>query len=286
MMQSLYGASNRLKGIWPGLTAVYAWRQPFEGFALTIPNRIEVVFSSHSRVALEQDRIVRDVSVVPGGAYVVGANPTTLWRVDEHSDTLEMYPDMSLLNAAAEQQNVSCFELEPTLGKSHVATFFRDAVFLAVAHRLRRACLDQITLSDIEASDLAHTLAMRLIRNQYQINAFATRTARLGNKALERLSEYVEANLDKSVTIDELACVVNVSPFHFARCFKKSTGLTPHQYVLARRIDCAKRMVVNDDIPIQNIAWDVGFENINHFRHQFQAHFGVTPGQLRRATRM
>lgn len=284
--QNLFRTSNRVTGIWPGLTAIYAWRQPFNGEAITTPNRIEVVFSSHERVALEQDRVVHDIAVCPGGSYVVGAEPTTLLRVDEHSDTLEMYPEMGLLKAAAAQYGVKDFELEPTLQGGRPTTFFRDATILGIAHRLRRACLDQITLSDLEGSELARILALRLIKNQYLIKSDAIQDAGLRGNALSIVIEYVEEHLDSCLTIDELAGLVNISSFHFARCFKKATRLTPHQYVLARRIDRAKHMVVNDNLPVQNIAWALGFENINHFRHQFHAHFGVTPGQLRHATRM
>ena len=76
-----------------------------------------------------------------------------------------------------------------------------------------------------------------------------------------------------------------LSPFHFARCFKATTGLAPHQYVLARRIELAKRLIMTTHQSVQEVAWSVGFENISHFRRQFAAQIGVVPGALRRATR-
>lgn len=267
------------------MTANYAWLQPYEGAAVTTPNRLEVVFSNHEHVALEQDGIVHDVTVCSGGTYIVGANPTTLLRVREYSDTLEMFPAMSLLEATAEHHGVRNFELEPTLGSGRPKTFSQDATVLGIAHRLRRACLDQITLSDLEASELAHTLALRLIKNQHKLKSDSIRNG-INDNALNAIIEYIEEHLDSCLTIDELAGLANISSFHFARCFKKATRLAPHQYVLARRIDRAKNMVVNSGLSVQNIAWSIGFENINHFRHQFHAHFGVTPGEMRHASRM
>ena len=80
--------------------------------------------------------------------------------------------------------------------------------------------------------------------------------------------------------------MAELRPFHFARCFKATTGLTPpHQYVLARRIELAKRLIMTTHRSVQQVAWSVGFENISHFRRQFAAQIGVVPGALRRATR-
>jgi len=87
------------------------------------------------------------------------------------------------------------------------------------------------------------------------------------------------------LTLEELSRVAELSPFHFARCFKATTGLAPHQYMLARRIELAKRLIMTTRQSVQAVAWSVGFENISHFRRQFAAHVGVVPGVLRRATR-
>ena len=63
----------------------------------------------------------------------------------------------------------------------------------------------------------------------------------LGQRAITRLGDYIEANLTRRLTLGELARVAALSPFHFARCFKATTGLAPHQYVTARRIELAKQ---------------------------------------------
>src|SRR5262245_37904844 len=63
----------------------------------------------------------------------------------------------------------------------------------------------------------------------------------------------------------------------FARCFKTSMGLAPHQYVIARRMELAKRLVLTTKLTIAEIAWAIGYQNIGHFRRLFSAHIGVTP---------
>jgi AraC family transcriptional regulator len=60
--------------------------------------------------------------------------------------------------------------------------------------------------------------------------------------------------------------------------------MSPGQYVLGRRLELAKRLVLTTDLSVWNIAWSAGFENISHFRRQFRSHIGFLPGELRRAT--
>ena len=171
---------------------------------MTRPNRLEVVFSSHARVALEQEGAVHDVCAPPGGCYVIGPNPTTLLGVREHSDTLEMYPDMDLLRAAAAAHGVHNFELEPTLRRTSKTTFAVDPIVVGVAHVLRRACLDAVTLSDIGASQAAHTLAARVLQNQYGIRLPSAPGKTLSKRQLGAVGEHIEAHLEQRITIDGL----------------------------------------------------------------------------------
>jgi AraC family transcriptional regulator len=144
--------------------------------------------------------------------------------------------------------------------------------------------LSKVALSDIEANHLAHLLVQRVLLLQHGIDWRRSRPAsRLGNNAIRVVFDFIETNLESIITLDQLASLVGLSPFHFARCFKNSTGLAPHQYVLARRIDLAKRRLVTSIAPVREIGWSVGFENISHFRRQFASQIGVVPGDLRKA---
>lgn len=286
-LAAVLAAGGRMGRQWPGLRAEYAWRPPFEGHAVTQAQRLEVVFSAHTGVALAQAGRTHDVRVDPGGAYVIGAEPTTLLRVREYSDTLEMYPDLALLRAVAQARGVCRFELEPSLCRERAAHFERDAAVLGIAHLLRRACVGERALSDIEASTLAHRLAEHVVARQCGPGTSRPppRARRLDAARLARVAEYIESRLDGPLALEALAAQAHLSPWHFARGFKAATGLAPHQYVLARRIEWAKRQLIHGDAPVHQVAWTVGFENVGHFRRQFAAHVGVLPGALRAATR-
>jgi AraC family transcriptional regulator len=283
---ALLSGSRRIKLALPGLQVEYAWLPPFAGADVTKPNRIEVVFSAHSGVAIAQGPQTYDIAVEPGAMYVVGLEPTTLLRVANYSDTLEMYPDPQLLHAAADWENIRHFELQPTLRGQRSVTFRRDAVVLGIAHALRRACMGQLALSDIESSSLGHLLTQRVLSLQYGLPPASARprVSRLNGPLMDRVGNYIEDNLGRCITLEDLSALCRLSPFHFARCFKKTTGLAPHQYVLARRIELSKRLLMTTSLPVQEIAWSAGFENISHFRRQFAAQIGVLPGALRETT--
>lgn len=278
--EALYGGERRHRIALPRLNVTYAWLPPFEGASKTIPNRVEVVFSRHPRVAIEHAGTTMDVDVAAGGFYAVGPEPTTLLKVPEFSDTLEMYPDVVLLEAAAEENGQSDFALYPTLGKDPSPRITADREMLALAHVLRQACLRQRTLSPIEASTLEHLLANHVVGGA----ASRRGDGKLAATPLKRVLDRIEDELDQPLTLDQLAGEACLSAFHFARSFKRSAGMAPHKYVLARKIERAKQQLMTTDRSVEEIATSLGFENLHHFRHQFRAQLGVLPGTLREVT--
>lgn len=281
LAQALYGGERRHRIALPRLKVIYAWLPPFEGASRTLPNRVEVVFSRHPRVAIEQAGATLDVEVAAGGFYVVGSEPTTLLKVPEFSDTLEMYPDMSLLELAAEENGQSGFVLHPTLGKEPNPRFAPNGAILALSHVLRQACLGQRSFSPIEASTLEHLLAAHIVGGI----ASARGGGRLRPASLQRVLDRIEDELDQPLTLDQLAGEACLSAFHFARCFKRTTGIAPYEYVLARKIECAKRQLMTTQRSVADIATSLGFENLHHFRRQFRTQLGVLPSTLREVTR-
>jgi AraC family transcriptional regulator len=278
--------SRRINMKWRELEVDYAWLPPFHGHSSTRPNRIEVVFSSHDGVAIEQEGKVYDITAQPGGTYAVGADGTRLLRVREYSDTLEMYPSGVLLRAVAAERGLAALAIEPTLQDPEPKLFVRDPVFLSQAHLLRRACMGQLSLSDIEVSTLAHQLVWHIADTQNEPERTRTAKAhRLDHARLNRVCEFIEEKLIESIALDEIAAFAHLSPWHFARQFRAATGLAPYQYALTRRMELAKRLLMTTQRSVRDIACDIGFENQSHFRRQFRAHVGVLPGVLREATR-
>jgi AraC family transcriptional regulator len=98
---------------------------------------------------------------------------------------------------------------------------------------------------------------------------------------LRRVTEYIQQNLDKNLTLAELAAVVCMSPYHFARLFKDSTGVPPHRFVVRQRIARARGALATPELSIAQISRIVGFRTPSHFTTVFRRVLGITPGTYR-----
>ena len=101
--------------------------------------------------------------------------------------------------------------------------------------------------------------------------------AGLSSVRLRGLINYIQEHLDGELSVAKLAEFAHTSPFHFSRQFKHSTGLTPHQFVLQKRLDKAQRLLANEALSIAEVAYAVGFPSQAHFTSVFRKNLGQTP---------
>jgi AraC family transcriptional regulator len=104
-------------------------------------------------------------------------------------------------------------------------------------------------------------------------------------RALRRVHDYVDAHLGEKVSNAMLAAIAGVSMFHFVRAFKQSEGLTPHRYVIRRRVERTKELLAGTDLRLAEIAMAVGFGDQSHCSRRFREHVGVRPRDYRWSTR-
>ena len=137
------------------------------------------------------------------------------------------------------------------------------------------------------AESLGYAMAVHLVRKYSSVSDRADRLAarssaeRLSTPVLERVMEYIEANLGGALTLADIAAATNLSPYHFARLFKATTGRPPHQYVIERRIDLARSLLLETELPIGEVALRSGFSDQSHLGRHLRRRFGVTPRMLR-----
>ena len=101
------------------------------------------------------------------------------------------------------------------------------------------------------------------------------------DSALERAREYLHAHLNEELSLDTLSGEVNMSKFHFLRRFKDYFGMTPHQYWLNYRINRAKD-ALEAGMPLADIVFDHGFNDLSHLNRRFKPVYGKTPYQFQR----
>ena len=98
---------------------------------------------------------------------------------------------------------------------------------------------------------------------------------------LRRVTAYIDENLHRELRLADLSAVVHMSPFHFARLFKHSTGVAPHQFVLRRRIEEACARLAMHAGSVADIGRSVGFRTSSHFTTTFRRTTGMTPTEYR-----
>jgi AraC-like DNA-binding protein len=102
---------------------------------------------------------------------------------------------------------------------------------------------------------------------------------------LQRATEIMASNLGQRVSLVNVARHCDVSPSHFSRAFKASTGLTPSSWMLRLRIDRAKDLLRQSGASLAEVASRCGFADQAHFTRTFSRYLGVSPGAWRRAHR-
>ena len=127
-------------------------------------------------------------------------------------------------------------------------------------------------------------LAVHLLRHYATVtHPVRAYTGGLSRATLRRVLEFIHAHLDTDLSLTAMATTAGMSPYHFARLFKQSTGQAPHQYVIARRIAQAKHLLTTTELPIATIAYQVGFASQSHLARHFRQRTGVTPKAYREA---
>jgi AraC family transcriptional regulator len=165
---------------------------------------------------------------------------------------------------------------------------FRDEQLAAICRQLYQeisldAKADLLYLESL-VMELASVLQRRYSRASCAESDIAS--GGLTRAQARRLLEYIESNLEREITLRELSCVVDLSPYHFARMFKYTMHTAPHRYVLDRRIERAKIMLRTNAASLLEISLSTGFCDQSHFSSTFRRQVGTTPGEFRRARRL
>jgi AraC family transcriptional regulator len=138
----------------------------------------------------------------------------------------------------------------------------------------------------LAAESLANVMAVHLIRHVLAPRSPGRgRDGTLPRARLRAVVEYIEDHLDTGPTLEQMAAVARLSAYHFARQFKRATGLPPHQYVIVRRVERA-RQLLQQDLSLAEIAACAGFSDQSQFSHHFKRVVGVTPRQFRSSARI
>jgi AraC family transcriptional regulator len=276
-------ASDRLG--WASLEAARFRATSASG--LSVPalthHRLVLIARPPEELDLLYEGVKRHVPPPAGSVVAIPAGSQARWRWSGRMETLIDFLEPELVARVAAE----AFGLDPA------RTTVPPLDGLDLPH-LRAAMLavDAEVTADgaggpLAAESLANVLAVHLIRHVLSPRQPARgRDGTLPRGRLRAVVEYIEEHLDAGPSLEQLAAVARLSPYYFARQFKRATGLAPHQYVILRRVERAKQLLqAETDLPLAEVAADAGFSDQSQFTHHFKRVVGVTPGQFRTRAR-
>ena len=100
-------------------------------------------------------------------------------------------------------------------------------------------------------------------------------------RVVRRVREHIDGNIDQRISVEALAKLANLSVCYFVRAFKQSVGVTPHDYLIRRRVERAMELLSDTNMPLSEIALAAGFADQSHCARRFRQHVGMSPRDYR-----
>ncbi len=263
----------------------------FDGGLVTLhkPGSFEAHFRAHdldviafsldapSRVYFSLDREdIRPRTFSPGQAHFLPARTTVFAQQDDQKgQILTLCLDHRIRFSMLKQ-------MDWTGAPSAARINLRTPLTSELGHRLRSL----FTQTAMEKSDITSAIARTAMHDVLSaIHApeerQATRARGLDHDPLQRAICYIEENLEKRLTLSDIAQAACKSPFHFAKLFKDAFGISPFDHVIEKRLERSKVLLRHSILPISHIAEKCGFNSPSHFSKTFRARTGRTPRQYR-----
>ena len=177
---------------------------------------------------------------------------------------------------------VTLLDREPRALQLREGTFLDDPLQARRFHQLIALNWDEPG-ERLLTSSLAHEMLSHTLLNQVGLRQGLRLKGGLAAHQRRRLVEYIDSHLEQSISLGQLAALCALSEYHFARMFRESFGLPPHQYLLARRLAQARYLLRSTRQPLGEIALACGFASASHFTNRFRQAMHGTPGDYRQA---
>ncbi|NLS16577.1 helix-turn-helix transcriptional regulator [Rhizobium sp. P40RR-XXII] len=213
-----------------------------------------------------------------GDIDIVPAELDGWWEDDRDCTVLRLNIRPELLRSAAQAlgRNPDTVSLTPKFQ-------LRDARLESIAWAIKTEIEAPIPSDRTYAEALGLALAIRLVESGGQEAAGITATgATLTDKQKRRVMEFIEEHIDKSLSLADLAEIAGFSVSHLKPLFRATFGMPVHQYVLARRVEHARLLILSGDMPLAQVAAATGFAHQSHMSHWMRRILGLTPGMINR----
>ncbi|PVX82848.1 helix-turn-helix domain-containing protein [Paraburkholderia unamae] len=250
---------------------------PEEAFVFQMP----LVSSPDPGIRYSSGTLDGSTSCRPGCCYLLDLRSSPTRRLDMPFDTMRLYIAQSTIEAFTDQKGRRRIGglVQRSLGAS-------DPVLFRLSHTMQTVLQQPDQTSSLFVDYLALAFCEHVVTRYGRADTLnRPRRAALAPWQMRRIEDFFEAHLHGNPTILDLARQCDLSTSHFTEAFKQTTGSTPHQWLLKRRIERAKSQLRESDASLASIASDCGFFDQSHFSRVFSRFEGCGPKDWRQRNR-
>lgn len=230
--------SSSLKASWDGITVEYGCLNANGEFDVVMPRHaVSVAFAPHDRVTWSVDGASSQTTALLPGSVFLFSSHDFVWHYRERkSEYIHMILDPQFLNQVASECGLS------TNVEIDHRVIFADPTILQVAQLFKSEVINGGLAGKLYTESLRNLVAVHLLRNYSGsvVKPALVQNGPLDDLKLKQLKNFIEDHLALELTIADMAAVVHMSQFHFARTFKAAAGQPPHRYLTERRMERAK----------------------------------------------
>lgn len=206
-------------------------------------------------------------------------------ELDRQLESLHLYLRHKIITEVASEllkRDVERIEILPKVGEE-------DPLIEQLMLEIRNMIENKERSDEVYVEYVSLALAARLVRRHSTLSQSAALesdvSGGLTRQQITRVMEFMDSHLDQGIGLKKIAKAVDLSVTHFARLFKVSTGMPPHQYLIRRRFERAKWLLSQTEYCIAEIAFSVGFSHQEHMTRVFRRLGDTTPAKYRRSQR-
>lgn len=269
------------------LFAAVLWRLP-AATATSFPAMADHMIAVHLDGAGPVERVVDGRSVrtarSAGTVTIDPAGRASAWYIGTSSEALHFYLDPHRLQHLAGElldRDPGAIQVDDPFGVED--RIIEGLAQASVAELRRPATASRLFLDALEQALGLHVLRCysSMGRERDLREATARDRGRLPRRRLRVVLDHVEQHLADPISVDDLARVAGMSPYHFSRTFKATVGESPHRFVMAQRVRRAEMLLTETDVTLAEIALRTGFSSQSHMNAAFRRLRAITPSRLR-----
>ncbi|WP_342733160.1 AraC family transcriptional regulator [Bradyrhizobium sp. B117] len=283
--QLLLSSANRS---WFGLSAElctarrgeFPWRTPHSDIRICVATR-----SSHTIVTRQAPGIESQIIAGRGTVWLSppGLRTGSVDFDQELPEFLHIYLPVSQFSSSKSNNDTARSIIE-TL---HYETACEDPLLAEIGYAVASELKTETSTGGMLVESLASSLAARLLQKRTDASGAQPVSCRthqgLDQRRLDRVLDYIDANLESDLSLESIATIACLSKYHFARAFRQAVGDPPHRYVSARRLERAKALLIRGDRSLVDIALSLRFSSQANFTRAFRQATGQAPGRYRQA---